>query len=184
MNEYMGKTCPYCKTAIQTGEEVKICKVCLMPHHTSCWEENKGCTTFGCAEQQYEARVDSVQSQNNPTPITKPSRRVSVFAYLRSVRQSAKTDIMVAIPFWFFLIGIFLVVVGVFYPIPNREFSFYGITEYVGGDAYNATIEASIRAGEIAGAQTAKTLYICGGLILAAISIFNIQSTQLTKKPD
>ena len=52
MDEYVGKICPYCKTEIKEGEEVKVCPECGIPHHATCWEENKGCTTFGCKEQQ------------------------------------------------------------------------------------------------------------------------------------
>jgi hypothetical protein len=91
---------------------------------------------------------------------------------------------MVAIPFWFFVMGIILVVIGIFYPVPSREFSFDEIKEYVGGDSYNASIEAAIRGGEIAGAQMAKAMYICGGMILAALSVFKIQSTQQFAKED
>lgn len=52
MDEYVGKICPYCKTEIKEGDEVKVCPECGIPHHATCWEENKGCTTFGCKEQQ------------------------------------------------------------------------------------------------------------------------------------
>ena len=27
----------------------KICELCGTPHHKECWEENKGCTTYGCS---------------------------------------------------------------------------------------------------------------------------------------
>lgn len=54
MNKYVGKICPYCKTEIKEGDEVKVCPECGIPHHAACWEENKGCTTFGCKEQHYE----------------------------------------------------------------------------------------------------------------------------------
>ena len=54
MDEYVGKICPYCKTEIKEGEDVKVCPECGIPHHAACWEENKGCTTFGCKEQHYE----------------------------------------------------------------------------------------------------------------------------------
>ena len=56
MENHVGKTCPYCKTEIKEGEEVKYCSSCGIPHHLACWEENKGCTTFGCKEQHYEAQ--------------------------------------------------------------------------------------------------------------------------------
>lgn len=45
---YLGKTCPYCKTSFAENDAVVFCSVCDMPHHLSCWQENNGCTTFGC----------------------------------------------------------------------------------------------------------------------------------------
>ena len=56
MENYIGKICPFCKTEIKDGEAVKVCPSCSIPHHEGCWEENKGCTTFGCSEQHYEAQ--------------------------------------------------------------------------------------------------------------------------------
>lgn len=56
MENFIGKTCPYCKTEIKEGEEIKVCPACGIPHHIGCWEENKGCTTFGCLEQHYEEK--------------------------------------------------------------------------------------------------------------------------------
>lgn len=46
--KYIGKTCPYCKTPLVEGDTVVFCSVCDMPHHLSCWQDNQGCTTFGC----------------------------------------------------------------------------------------------------------------------------------------
>lgn len=185
---------------MHADEEVKICGMCRMPHHLACWQENQGCTTFGCTETEPEVKADPVQTQSTliqtqstpmqtqstppPSTYSQPSRRKTVTSYLRSVRQLAKSDLMVAIPFWFFVMGIILVVIGIFYPVPSREFSFDEIKEYVGGDSYNASIEAAIRGGEIAGAQMAKAMYICGGMILAALSVFKIQSTQQFAKED
>ena len=54
MNEYFSKFCQYCKTEIKEGDEVKVCPECGIPHHATCWEENEGCSTFGCKEQHYE----------------------------------------------------------------------------------------------------------------------------------
>lgn len=59
----IGKVCPYCKTEIKDGDEVIVCPSCGIPHHKGCWEENKGCTTFGCKEQHYEAQG------TNPTDV-------------------------------------------------------------------------------------------------------------------
>ena len=63
MGEYVGKICPFCKTEIKEGDEVKVCPECGIPHHAACWEENKGCTTFGCKEQRYE------EQHTNPTDV-------------------------------------------------------------------------------------------------------------------
>ena len=48
MNQYVGKLCPFCKSAMQETEEIVVCSACEMPHHKECWIENQGCTTFGC----------------------------------------------------------------------------------------------------------------------------------------
>lgn len=63
MVDYIGKICPFCKTEIKEDDEVKVCPSCGIPHHKACWEENKGCTTFGCSEQHYE------EQHTNPTDI-------------------------------------------------------------------------------------------------------------------
>ena len=46
--DYIGKICPYCRTAFANGDDVVICSECNMPHHKECWIENQACTTFGC----------------------------------------------------------------------------------------------------------------------------------------
>lgn len=46
--KFIGKVCPYCKTPLVEGDTVVFCSVCDMPHHLSCWQDNQGCTTFGC----------------------------------------------------------------------------------------------------------------------------------------
>lgn len=44
-------TCPYCRTSFEQPELVKIyCPGCGMPHHEDCFEENGGCTVFGCSK--------------------------------------------------------------------------------------------------------------------------------------
>ena len=67
MNQYTGKTCPYCKTPIVEDDDVVVCSVCEMPHHKDCWVENQGCTTFGClgtitAPQNDRPRPTSAQN--------------------------------------------------------------------------------------------------------------------------
>lgn len=48
MDAVIGKTCPYCQTPIKPGEQFVFCSMCSIPHHQQCWNENHGCTTFGC----------------------------------------------------------------------------------------------------------------------------------------
>ena len=48
--------------------------------------------------------------------------------------------------------------------IPSREIN--NPEKYIGGDAYNYQIEASLLAGEIAGAKATKAIYLLGGFIL------------------
>ena len=48
MKSFIGKVCPYCKTAFTEADEIVVCSSCEMPHHKECWIENQGCTTFGC----------------------------------------------------------------------------------------------------------------------------------------
>lgn len=71
-----------------------------------------------------------------------------------------------------------MITVGIALPIPDPKISFYGSREnggyheYVGGDAYNIQIEASIRGGEISGRTDAKTILLTGGVILFVLTLF------------
>ncbi len=51
----VGKTCPYCQFPLKTDSEVVKCPACQVPHHKECWQENRGCTTFGCRETTYQS---------------------------------------------------------------------------------------------------------------------------------
>jgi hypothetical protein len=46
---FEGKVCPICQAQIRLGEDLRICEHCQSPFHRSCWEENGGCGTYGCA---------------------------------------------------------------------------------------------------------------------------------------
>lgn len=47
--DYVGKVCPYCKDVFGKNDDVVICETCHVIHHKKCWEENQGCTSFGCS---------------------------------------------------------------------------------------------------------------------------------------
>ncbi len=54
---YIGKTCPYCQFPLKADSEVVKCPACKVPHHKECWQENGGCTTFGCRETACQSAV-------------------------------------------------------------------------------------------------------------------------------
>ncbi|HEY6306576.1 MAG TPA: NINE protein [Candidatus Angelobacter sp.] len=42
--------CPYCRMPFDESNPPKIyCTACGVPHHEDCYQENGGCTVFGCA---------------------------------------------------------------------------------------------------------------------------------------
>jgi TM2 domain-containing membrane protein YozV len=46
----MNPVCPYCNVEIDlTGTNRVFCTSCGAAHHADCWQENGGCTVFGCA---------------------------------------------------------------------------------------------------------------------------------------
>lgn len=68
MDEYLGKTCPYCKTVIKADENIIVCSDCGMPHHKECWIENQGCTTFGCLGTIQGVNQSAVQQNTAQIP--------------------------------------------------------------------------------------------------------------------
>jgi len=61
--------CPYCRTAISDQDEVNICPACDTPHHLDCWEENRGCTVFGCSmappdEEKIDVEVETRREED------------------------------------------------------------------------------------------------------------------------
>ena len=42
------KQCPVCCSEIEPTEECFQCPDCGMWYHKECWEDNKGCATYGC----------------------------------------------------------------------------------------------------------------------------------------
>lgn len=71
-----------------------------------------------------------------------------------------------------------LILAGLIIETPDKKigysYSKNGYEEYVGGDAYNYIIEASLRGGEIAGAKAQKAIFISAGSVLLIISLFGL----------
>lgn len=89
------------------------------------------------------------------------------------------------------LISIIFLCLGFFSSAPSKEIDYYnydgnGYKEYVGGDAYNIQIEASLRGGIIAGKVTARAVYFSAAGLTFVISLMglaksNNESEQNTK---
>lgn len=82
--EYIGKICPYCKTAFAEGDEIVQCSACEMPHHKDCWIENQGCTTFGC-QGTIRGLDDQAYSQMMAEGAQKTAASAQSAAYQRPV---------------------------------------------------------------------------------------------------
>lgn len=75
------------------------------------------------------------------------------------------------------IVSIILFCMGIFLNVPDKKIDFYGsdkYTEYVGGDAYNFQIEASLKGGIIAGAKAEKAIYISVSGLIFVISLFGL----------
>jgi TM2 domain-containing membrane protein YozV len=64
----MTNACPYCRAPFEPDEPVVTCEACSTPHHADCYEENKGCTVFGCAKAPSDEPAISVTTTEIATP--------------------------------------------------------------------------------------------------------------------
>jgi TM2 domain-containing membrane protein YozV len=67
--------CPYCRGAIDPSvDEQVICEGCETPHHRDCYQENGGCTVFGCrCAPADEPKVRVTQPELSPVAGPNPS---------------------------------------------------------------------------------------------------------------
>jgi hypothetical protein len=65
----VGRTCPYCRFALEQGVSVIACGVCKAVHHDDCWDENGGCAVALCAGGPSFAAAQ----QQEPPPATPAS---------------------------------------------------------------------------------------------------------------
>jgi hypothetical protein len=45
-----GQTCGVCQFPIEDDEERTRCSHCGLPFHAECWEQNYGCSAYGCPQ--------------------------------------------------------------------------------------------------------------------------------------
>ncbi len=76
--KYVGKTCPFCQYPLKADLETVECPSCKVPHHRECWEENGGCTTFGCREKNFRpaeaGELLEISDDEAPGQQTTPAR--------------------------------------------------------------------------------------------------------------
>ncbi len=95
--------------------------------------------------------------------------------------------------------GVVLILIGLLFPVPGTALTTYSsldgvstntysmgnkyssIDEYVGGDAYNFIIGASLVAGRVSGAMTVKGIFVVGGLLCLC---FGMTMFAISKKPE
>ncbi len=67
--------CPYCRMAFDEAGPAKIyCTACGVPHHEDCYQENGGCTVFGCARAPADdPKLQVSQSDLNAVAVTAPA---------------------------------------------------------------------------------------------------------------
>ena len=104
-----------------------------------------------------------------------------------NIQKSSRRYPFATIGAFCIVIALLLIIFGIALPIPEKhidtwrtgalgsEWEGNEYTEYVGGDAYNIMIEASLRGGIIAGRTVAKTILIVSG------AVFIISGFILTK---
>lgn len=67
--------CPYCRMAFdETGPPRVFCTACGTPHHEDCYQENGGCTVFGCTRAPADDPKVQV-SQSDLSAVTLPGQR-------------------------------------------------------------------------------------------------------------
>lgn len=83
--------CPYCRCPIDSNDSNRvICEGCDTPHHRDCYEENGGCTVFGC----------------RCAPADEPKLRVSPPDFTGVTRAPASPVTPVASPMSYSILGL------------------------------------------------------------------------------
>lgn len=88
-------------------------------------------------------------------------------------------------------IGILLIFIGMLLKVPGKELTTYSsldgvdnysaIKEYVGGDAYNYIIGASLVGAEISGVIASKATYISVGALVFCIGLLSLSFVEKKK---
>jgi hypothetical protein len=84
--------CPYCRAPITAEEPLTVCDGCGTKHDQDCYEENGGCTIFGCScapaeEPKLSVSVPDLAAVASSATTTAPLQ-TAVAPHLRLLRAS------------------------------------------------------------------------------------------------
>jgi len=65
---FKNKICPYCQSRLKKGADITVCSECGTPHHKECWDENNGCTSYGCQNNPLSERTERTERSENSDP--------------------------------------------------------------------------------------------------------------------
>ena len=163
-SDYIGKICPVCHEEIKQGEKVVICPSCEIPHHSACWESNKGCSTFGCSQQgvfkseslkndqqqikrckNCGAELTQLQEKCHKCGLDQNEIKNGMPYKVYNVRQKRSTALIVLAIICFIFSGIMLMKgIDKMVNYDNPDFAWADhVNAYVGGDAYNYIINGT-----------------------------------------
>lgn len=81
--------CPYCRMPFDEASPPKIfCTACGMPHHEDCYQENGGCTVFGCKRAPADDPKLQV-SQSDLSAVSVPVQQYAPVQYAPVALQPA-----------------------------------------------------------------------------------------------
>jgi hypothetical protein len=94
--------CSICQTAIEDDDPRIVCDRCELPFHHECWQENLGCSAYGCANVNALKQGPDIRIENT-SPAFRPPMRPSPrhAAPLRNRRREET-----GVPWEFIIMGV------------------------------------------------------------------------------
>lgn len=91
--------CAACHTTIAGGETMHTCPECAATMHAGCWEENRGCATYGCSQvgvldRDQETDAETVQNSDEMQPASAATSRASP-----AISEATKQSLMAVAAF-------------------------------------------------------------------------------------
>jgi FHA domain/Prokaryotic RING finger family 1 len=65
--------CGACHSTIDHGEELTTCSECKTTFHTDCWQENYGCSTYGCSQVNALKPAEVVEAEAKVAQAIQPT---------------------------------------------------------------------------------------------------------------